>query len=213
MCPARYVNSRRFEGLVIDKIREHILTERNLRELVRMVNEEMDTKATEYRAQFDMVLEEMADVEQRLDRLYDAIETGKLTDDDLGPRIRQLKERKERLTARRWELEWQIKERRAELADMETVTNYVEDLRGVLASGTLTERRSFIKSFVKEARVKGNEVILEYTFPMLQKGHKGDKPVVLSTVHLGGHEGIRTPYILTASQTLSQLSYRPTTKH
>jgi hypothetical protein len=69
---------------------------------------------------------------------------------------------------------------------METVTNYVEDLHGVLASGILTERRSFIKSFIKEAVVKGNDVKLEYTFPMLQKGPKRDKSVVLSIVHDGG---------------------------
>jgi hypothetical protein len=72
---------------------------------------------------------------------------------------------------------------------METVTNYVEDLHGVLASGILTERRSFIKSFIKEAVVKGNDVKLEYTFPMLQKGPKRDKSVVLSIVHDGGAEG------------------------
>ena len=83
-------------------------------------------------------------------------------------------------------MEWQLRERRAELADMKMVTDYVEDLRGVIASGSLTERRSFIKSFVKEAVVQGNEVKLEYTFPVLKAGQKGEKQGVLSTVHVGG---------------------------
>ena len=41
-CEARYLNSRKFEALVINKIKEHILTEVNLQELFRLVNEEMD---------------------------------------------------------------------------------------------------------------------------------------------------------------------------
>ncbi len=41
-CQVHYINSRRFERLVIDKIRKHILTEENLTELVRLVNEEVD---------------------------------------------------------------------------------------------------------------------------------------------------------------------------
>ena len=76
----------------------------------------------------------------------------------MGLRIRQLKERKDKLMARKWEVEWQLKERRVELADMRTVTRYVEDLRNVLNEGSLAERRSFIKSFVREAVVKDNEV-------------------------------------------------------
>ena len=67
-CQARYINSREFEGLVIDKLREHIITEKNLRELVRLVNEEMDAASQEYRGQLDVVTEEIADVNRRWTR-------------------------------------------------------------------------------------------------------------------------------------------------
>ena len=160
--------------------------------MVKLVNEAMDSEATECKAQFELALEEIADVDRRLDRLYDAIETGKVTEADLGLRIRQLKERKDKLMARKWEVEWQLKERRVELADMRTVTRYVEDLRNVLNEGSLAERRSFIKSFVREAVVKDNEVSLEYTFPMLKTGLQTENLGVLSTVQYGGPFWIRT---------------------
>ena len=128
----------------------------------------------------------------------------------MGLRIRQLKEHKEKLTARKWELEWQLKDRRVEVADLETIARYVEDLRNVLQERSLTEQRSFIRSFVKEVTIKGNEVTLEYTFPMTKSGDQKENLGVLSIVHVGGPEGSRTPDLLTASQTLSQLSYRPT---
>jgi len=67
-CQVMYINSREFEGLVIDKLREHIITEKNLRELVRLVNEEMDAASQEYRGQLDVVTEEIADVNRRWTR-------------------------------------------------------------------------------------------------------------------------------------------------
>jgi hypothetical protein len=73
--------------LVIDKIKERVLTTENLNRLVHIVNEEMDGLAIEYRQRLDSVIDEIADVDRRLDRLYDALETGKIQLADLAPRI------------------------------------------------------------------------------------------------------------------------------
>ena len=208
-CRAKYINSREFEGLVIDKMKEHILTEENLRELVRLANEEMDAASHEWRKQLDILREEIAEADRRLDRLYDAVETGSLSLDDLAPRIKQLKARKDSLQTRRWGLEWQLKERKVELADITTVTAYVEDLRNLLSGSSLAERKSFIKSFVKEVRVTGNKVLLAYTIPLPPKRLPREEISVLSIVHSGGAEGIRTPDLLRAREALSQLSYSP----
>jgi site-specific DNA recombinase len=139
-CRARYLNSKRSEGLVVDKIREHILTEENLKELVHLVNEEMDAASQEYQRQLDLVIDEIADVDRRLDRLYDTLETGYLKLGDLAPRIKFLKARKDSLEARKCELEWQTKQRKLELADAAIVTRYVQDLRSVLSSSSGGEK-------------------------------------------------------------------------
>ncbi len=191
-CPARYLSSQQFESLVIDKIKEHILTEENLRELVNLVNEEMDAASQEHRNQLGIVMEEIAEVERRLDRLYDAIETGKLSLDDLAPRIRQLKMRKDSLESKRWELEWQLKDRKVELADGETVARYVKDLRDLLSESSLAERKSFIRSFVKEVKVTNNEVLLTYTIPMPPTGAVREEISVPRIVQDGGPLWTRT---------------------
>ena len=191
-CNTRYINSKDFETLVIDKIREHILTEDNLRELVRLVNEEMDSLSTEYRANLDTVNCEIMDVDKRLDRLYDAIETGRLEDTDIAPRIKQLRERRDNLQNRRWELEWQLKDRKVELADLQTVKRYVDDLRSLLSDGSIIERKSFIKSFVKEVKVTGNQACLTYTIPISKGGTTQEQIAVLPTVQHGGPLWTRT---------------------
>ena len=86
--------------------------------------------------------------------------------DDLAPRIQQLRHRQEQLQFRKWELEALLSSRRAELADLETATRCVDDLRGLLEESDLVERKSFIRSFVKEVRVAGDKVLLSYTIPL-----------------------------------------------
>jgi len=188
-CPTRYLNSQQFERLVIDKIKEHVLTTENLTRLVDIVNEEMDSLAIGYRQHLDTVLDEIADVDRRLERLYDALETGKIQLADLAPRIQQLRQRHEQLQATRWELEQQLSDRRVELADAETVARCVSDLHDLLNESSLAERKSFVRSFVKEVKVTGDEVLMTYTIPMLPKGITEEKLPVLSIVHYGGPWG------------------------
>jgi site-specific DNA recombinase len=177
--------------------------------VVRLVNEEMDAAASSYREQLNTILAEITDVDRRLDRLYDAIETGKLALDDLSPRIKQLKTRREQLEAKQWELEWQLKSRKVELSDMTTITNYVNELRDLLNGSSIAERKSFIKSFVKEIVVTGGQVKIEYTIPIGDKGFSQESLAVPHIVRFGGADGIRTHYLLNANQALSQLSYSP----
>lgn len=172
--------------MVIDKIKEHVLTTENLTRLVHIVNDEMDGLAIEYRQRLDSILDDIADVSRRLERLYDALETGKIQLADLAPRIQQLRQRQEQLQATRLELEQELSDRRVELADAETVAQCVVDLRNTLSESSLAERKSFVRSFVKEVKVTGNEVLLTYTIPMLPGGMIEEKLPVLSIGHYGG---------------------------
>jgi hypothetical protein len=69
---------------------------------------------------------------------------------------------------------------------METVTGYVSDLRNLLEESPFPERRSFIKSFVKDVEVTGNQVLLTYTIPMQPHKIKGESIDVPLIGHYGG---------------------------
>jgi site-specific DNA recombinase len=191
-CPARYLNARRFESLAIDKIKEHILTEEILTKLVVLVNEEMDSFAAGYRSRLEAVDSELADVSRRLGHLYDALETGKLGLGDLAPRIQNLRHRQDQLEAAKQDIEDALLNRKVELADLNAIVAYVEDLKTVLMDSPLTERRAFIRNFVKEVKVTGDEVLLSYTIPLPPGGIVEEKAGVLSIVQRGSAYGIRT---------------------
>ncbi len=54
------------------------------------------------------------------------------------------------------ETENRTSDRRVELINLETLTEYITDIQEVLREGTLVERKSFIRSFVKNVRVISN---------------------------------------------------------
>jgi len=162
------------------------LTRENLEKLVYLVNEEMDSLLNEYQEKLETVDKSVVDINHRLERLYDILETGKVKFEDLMPRILQHKYRLGKLQETKTELELKLSERKIELADVETVKNYVEELRSLLSESSLTERKSFIMSFVKEVKVADKQVELMYTIPMPPKEIAEEKVPVLSIVHNGG---------------------------
>ena len=185
-CPAHYLNKIIFEGLVIDKIKDRILTAENLTNLVGLVNEEMDSASSSYREELDAISDEVINAGHRLERLYDAIEMSKLELDDIAPRIKELRNRQERLQARKAQIQSYLSDRKVELASPEIVWEYVEDLRNILNNSSLSERKAFIRSFVKEVKVTGEDVLLTYTIPLTPDGISEEKIGVLSTVQHGG---------------------------
>jgi hypothetical protein len=62
----------------------------------------------------------------------------------------------------------------------------VDDLHGLLKNGMLTERKSFVKSVVREIKVTGDEAVLTYTIPMLPDKMAIEKEGVLPSVEHGG---------------------------
>lgn len=56
----------------------------------------------------------------------------------------------------------------------------------MLSDNSLAERKSSIKSFVKEVRVTGDEALLTYTIPLPPRGLIVEEMPVLSTINFGG---------------------------
>ena len=232
-CETPRLNARRFEEMVVGKIRENVLTESNIRELVKLVDEEMDGIAHEQRQRLETVEAELVDVKRRLERLYDLAETTDLNIDDFKPRIRDHRERQEKLETAAAEARAMLSQRREVLDDVETIAAYAQDMSVFLNESELTERRAFIESFVKEIVVQPGNALVRYTIPMPQDSPIGGMDAeevalhapVLSTVKSGGPDltksrteadsevtpsfGIGTVYVRVASSPTTSM---PSTK-
>ena len=181
-CSARYLNAPRVEDFVVEKIRERILTEETIVELVKLVAEEIDAMAGELSGGLEVIEAELGDVQSRLQRLYEALETSELTLEVLSPRIFSLRHREEQLEAAREDSAGQLEQRRVELPTTEEIKGYVADFRAFLHEGTFPERKALIRNFVEGIEVNGDEAVLTYTIPMPNDGVTSESASVLDFV-------------------------------
>ena len=208
-CNSRILPKEKMERLVIDQIKSKILDVKYLEKLVKLVNVELDTGHVLIREKIANIDIETREIENRLARLYDALESGKLDLNDLAPRIRELRAKQDELSKTRVLAEVEITLQGYQQLDVDAVRSYVTDLRNLLDESEVAQRKVFLRSFVKKIVVGKEKVKLYYTLPVPPDGRRTDTIGVLPIDTLSGAGGIRTPYLLTASQTLSQLSYSP----
>ena len=193
-CSARYLNAPRLEAFVVEKIRSNILTEGNIRDMVKVVAEEMDGVTREQRKRLETIEDELEDVKRKLGRIWHFIETSDAVMADASGRIREHRERQERLEYFAEQARAVLAQRRKVLDDANTIAAYAKDMKDFLKESELTERRAFIQSFIKEIVVVPGDALLRYTVPMpddsLIPGRAAEKvtlPVpVLSTLPDGG---------------------------
>ncbi len=208
-CAARALPKDRLERLVIKQVKERVLNRESLEHLVELANQELDSHRDVVNERLDTTQAEISSVQTRLSKLYDALETNKLSLDDLAPRIKDLRARQDELVKVRLQLEAEQLTRKARRMDAKIVQAYAEDLRRLLEEGRVAESKAFLRSFIKRIEIDGGHARVDYDVPVPPDGGQGDSVEVLPLVTLGGAEGIRTPDLLRAREALSQLSYSP----
>ena len=89
---------------------------------------------------------ELWNIDARLSRLYDSLEIGKLELDDLAPRIKELRTRKEELSKVRIQVEAEQIVEGVRKVDISIVKSYAKELHVLLEDAEISERKAFLKS-------------------------------------------------------------------
>ena len=199
-CATPRLNAKRFEETIIGQIREHILTESNIRDLVRMLDEEMDGVAREQRQKLETIEQELVDVRRRLGRVWHVIENTDIEMADASDRIKEHRERQQRLEVAAEEARAVLAERRVLLDSADTIAAFAQDMSEFLKTSEVTETRAFVRSFVKQVLVGPGRAVIHYTMPTPEDSPIGGADAaevaltarVRSTVRAGGRYWTRT---------------------
>ena len=177
-CKTPRLNAKSFEKLIVNEIRENVLTESNIRDLVKLLDEEMDGVARDQRERLQTIEEELEDVKKRLARIWNHIETTDTEMADASDRIREHRERKEKLEVAAEEARALLKERRQFLDSADTIATFAAEMSEFLKTSELTETKAFVGSFVKEVVVKPGRAAIVYSIPEIgweKRTPKSDK--------------------------------------
>ena len=199
-CKTPRLNAKRFEKLIVDEIRANVLTESNIRDLVKLLDEEMDGVAREQRQRLETIKEELDEVKRRLGRIWQAIETTDIEMADASDRIKEHRERKEKLEIAAEEARAMLADRRVVLDSADTIAAFAAEMSEFLKTSELTETKAFVGSFVKEVVVKPGKAVIVYAMPTPEDSPIGGADAaevalngrVRSTVRDGGPPWNRT---------------------
>jgi hypothetical protein len=134
--------------------------------LVRLTNEELGSGIELEKDRLNSIEKHIADIDSRLENLYDALEKGSFDSFELAPRIRKLKARRNELLAQRNQAECSLKMSVIETPDINLIRVHVDDIKQLLSESSIIERRAFLKSFVKNIEVGKEAVTVNYHLPM-----------------------------------------------
>ena len=121
--------------------------------------------ASEQRERLESIEEELEEVKRRLGRIWQVIETTDIEMADASERIKEHRDRKEKLEVAAEEARRLLKDRRQFLDSADTIATFAEDMSAFLKTSELTQTRAFVHSFVKEIEVKPGKAAIVYSIP------------------------------------------------
>ena len=209
-CLTPRLNAKKFEKIIVDEIRANILTESNIRDLVKLLDEEMDGVAREQRERLESIDGELEEVKNQLGRVWHFIARSDSVDvAEASDLIVELRERKEKLEIATEEARALLKERRqfldsadtiAALDSADTIAAFAAEMSEFLKTSELTETKAFVGSFVKEVVVKPGRAAIVYSIPTPEDSPIGGADAaeialngrVMNSVRHGGLGRVRT---------------------
>jgi len=199
VCGSPILRKEKVEGFVVERIKDSVLTEENLVDLVKLTNEELAQACADEKEKLKLIEAQMAELDSRLGKLYDAVESGEFKGGLLAPRIKDVMDKKEELEKAKARAEEVLRHEAEDMADPEVVRAYVKDMRDLLTTSLITEQRSFLRSFVEKIEVGDSELRMYYTIPMPPNATSQETVGLVPFVHHGltmgrggfGKEGLR----------------------
>ena len=165
-CKTPRLNAKKIENTIVDELRANVLTESNIRELVKHLDEEMDGAALEHRQKLESIEAELEEVKKQLGRVWHFISKSDSVDiAAASDHIVELQRRRESLEGAADEARAVLAERRQYLDSADTIATFAEEMSEFLKDSELTETKAFVHSFVKEVQIKPGKAAIIYSMP------------------------------------------------
>ena len=166
-CASRYLNRDKADTKLVDKLKDAVLNPAHFAELVAMVNEELKSEQLNLNTQLIPVQAQLSQAKQRLERLFDLLETDAMDVELLKPRLEKQRRRVVMLSDQEAMLTSVLKASPPlQEISREALVEEVHSLQDHLSSGSMDERRAFLRAWIRRIDWKDGKLIVTYTFPV-----------------------------------------------
>ena len=192
VCLSKHFPKDKLEKFVIDKVKGYILTDKNLMELIALTNQEIIGRNHKYKEDIQVVDKELKQWQERLERLYEFIETKSVSPERLSKRLIEVQDKIDQINNLKLEIEEAQSTKQADKIDPDKVIRYVRELREFIDVKGVFDKKSFLSSFIESIEADDNEMKFNYTL-LLPPGYTRQETVsVLDIVSPAPAKGTRT---------------------
>ena len=191
ICDCHSISKEKIENFIVERLKENVLTEENIKQLVHLSAEEFSKDSRHFESQFNEIGQQLAQAQGRLTKLYSALESGKVDLEDLAPRIKEVRTQQKELEDKRNQLLDEMNEGSPINLGLDRIREYVDSLKTLLESSSFIEQKTFLKSFIKRIELNEPQVVIDYTMPLPINGLTATEEV-LRIDRIGSPTRIRT---------------------
>ena len=130
-CGQKLLNAEKLEAFIVKTLKERVLTEENVKKFLLFVNEEVNLFVRDYATKIANLQANLKEKRERRRKLYNTIETGTLNYSDVAPRIKELNDEIDLLTAEIQEIEAQKTHQEPIVLSDEEIRPYVLGLQEI----------------------------------------------------------------------------------
>ena len=164
-CRGRRIRADILDKQVLKKIKNKIFSDENIKELVKDVNDILNNLIGGNAKEITKIKKELAGVETRIRRYYEAIENGGIDYQLVAERLRELNEEKNKLKAKLdyyKELERKTKYLKI---DESVLRDLRKELERIFVGENIYEKREFLKKFIEKIIVDDDYIKIFYYAP------------------------------------------------
>ncbi len=174
-CDTPRLNARRFEQLIVGRIRSSILAKDGNDDKTTVVVNELDKLIQEQRGRIETIESELKEVRVRLDRIWDFVESsgGDLAE-TASPRIRANRNQRARLETLLQEANAILSQHRATRDGVATITAKTLSMTEYPEESELPERKVFVETFVRDIVVMPGKATIHYKVPIVKDSPNPD---------------------------------------
>ncbi len=162
-CPSKHLPKDKVERYVIDKVKGYILTDKNLMELIDLTNQEIIGRKRKYQEDIQIIDRELRQWQDRLERLYEFVETKSIDPARMSKRIIEVQDKIDEINQVKLEIERAQWHKHADKIDPDRVLRYVRELRDFIDVKGVFDKKSFLSSFIESIEADDDKMTFNYT--------------------------------------------------
>ncbi len=168
-CHAKLVPKDQFEQFVLNRVSEGLLDTQLFEKYVQKVNDQIKEKQSAVTDEVKSLNLKLETTKKKLDRLYEALESGEMEAKDVAPRIKHVRTELEQLETEQKKYREKLRDLEFELVDYETVKPYLHQAKQTLKIAPFDQQKHILRSFIREIRVFPDRIDIDSRIPLKEE--------------------------------------------